>query len=64
MSDRRKTPLTWRIVDALRRAECPEVASLSTDRLAAWLDDDPRPLLLVLIVARETFGREYLSYNR
>lgn len=46
MSDRRKTPLTWRIVDALIRAECPEVASLSTDRLAAWLDDDPRPLLL------------------
>lgn len=45
MSDRRRAPLTWRIVDALIRAECPEVAALSTERLAAWLDDVP-PLLL------------------
>lgn len=46
MPDRSRAPLTWRIVDALIGAACPEVASLSTDRLAAWLEDGPQPLLL------------------
>lgn len=46
MTGRRKPPITWRIVDALIRAECPEVASLATGRLAAWLDDEPPPVLL------------------
>lgn len=40
--------LSWRAVDALVRHDFPEVASLSTDSLAAWLDDAARerPLLL------------------
>lgn len=43
-----RPPLTWQIVGALIQRECPEVASLSTERLAAWLDDETRqhPLLL------------------
>ncbi|MEP0548867.1 MAG: rhodanese-like domain-containing protein [Rhodothermales bacterium] len=40
--------LSWRAVDALIEREFPAVASVSTDSLAAWLDDSTRvpPLLL------------------
>lgn len=45
MPGRRRALLTWGIVEALIHAECPDIASVSTERLAAWLDDGP-PLLL------------------
>lgn len=46
MTGRRKPPLTWRIVDALIHTECPKVATLPPERLAAWLNDEPPPALL------------------
>jgi rhodanese-related sulfurtransferase len=39
-------PLAWRGIDLFLRRRFPGVTSLSTARLAAQLDDEPRPLLL------------------